>query len=311
MSPGSTAGRPHTRLATTRGKATESGNPVTPTRAQPAAQATIDTHDAAIKVLKKARIIKKESEVQDLQLLVQALRRHSATLREPGQQSQLQASDIDAKIYDALATLIEEHANGYLSIQGHVTRALEDATAIMKQELAKGLEEIKESAAEAATTVKDTAQQVHNSLHTKANFPTPQTYSEAVTRGRQTQSGGNPATATPAEVLKIGVSTPASNEEIKKEEAQKALADMAAPESIKIRLVNKYVKSENLVIEMKDDESSDWIKTGSRADMLATKLGGKVAVPVHWNLVKFVPVEFDLGRPHQDRMDEEPVLEKT
>ncbi|KAJ3503465.1 hypothetical protein NMY22_g18241 [Coprinellus aureogranulatus] len=297
----STTGRPTTRQNSQRNpqKGTPSG---TPTRPQTPRQATVDTYDAAVKVLKQAKIIKKESEVQNLPLLIQALRQHSINLRQPGQQSQLQASEIDAKIYDAIATLIEDHTNGYISLHEQFSQAITEATAEMKQELEKGLGEIKDAAAAATAAVQDTAQQVHNTIQAKADFPAPQSYADAARNNLTPTLSARDLSLLSIEARKIKLRLDPDGVEALngktameiKKTVEEALTALGAPEDVKIRLVTKFAKSESLVIEMKDDVSANWVKAGGRTKSLAVRLGSTVSTLTHWNRVKFVPVEFNI-----------------
>lgn len=290
-----------------------SGAPERPASSSEAlAQPTIDTYEGAIKVLKQANIIKKDTDVQNITLLVNSLRQHSCTMRQVRQKTQLQASDIDPKIYDALAIIIETHCNGYMSIhaalEAKFSQTLNNITTEIKGDLEKGLLSIKEVTMEAAQSVKDSAHQVHKTVTSiPSNSFSQQTYAAATRNGAQPKTA--PVVLTAEDHAKLAadrrkvtlilekdgtnIIVGKNNDELKKM-ATEALVKMEAPEEVRIRSTNVYLRSNTAVLEMWDDDSARWIKAGERAKTLATHLGSKISVPISWNIVNFVPVEFDI-----------------
>jgi gas vesicle protein len=276
---------------------------------------TVETYDAAVRLLKKAQIIKKEADVQNLGLLASALKQHSVTLRSTTNRSQLQASDMDAKIFDAIALIIEEHGNGYIAIQSSLqnqfTQALGEVTTGMKDELMKGLSQIKDATNEAVEAVTNAARQVHDTVSAKTNHFSQQTYAAIAEAARNTepQNGKYRSMLTQAELGKVALEWKRiklkldadgkerilgkTDQEVKTM-AQKALEDMGAGPEVQIRMATLRIGAGTVILEMLNDGSKEWIRTEGRIDKLAKAMGSSVSTPLCWNKVDFVPVEFDV-----------------
>lgn len=300
----------------------------------PLAPKPLQASSDEVKTLKNARIITKVSEVHSVCALADALLRF-ASQQSAGQQTLLPAAH-DKKVFKALGTILSTLANQ--DGADNIEIALEDAKEAAKEGTKEGMrevvrEEVKEiiqgevmemlkeelrkmgeNQDRAHSSWKECQQEMQEAMKAKRSSDYPPLGSPPVSYSAVTAAGvtaaahpnlvARKATQERQILIKLSEGNEIMGREVEAQEVlqavQRRISAMEDSEGIRIRMVTRNMRRNDMVLEMATDAGAAWIRSGDRMRELAEQLGGSVKERTYTVIVKFVPTIFD----HEKELDE-------
>lgn len=276
------------------------GGPASGTRST----AAPSTKDEALSALKNAKVITEDHEASSLLKLAEALQRHAQKAKPSGQQ-QIQVSNIDKRVFEAIAYLIKHYAEGAETTQEFFRAELEAAKEDLKGTIRSGLAEFRQHADHASASVMDIAKEVHTTLATRSTSSAP-SYSSVVANGHPAGVDARTLARHSIQARQILFDQDGPNSQLSdqpdsakaKETVQKILDNMQAPPDVKVRNITWTKESgsnrrRSVLIEMASDAAATWLRAGERLQRFSEALGAKVRGRSYKVLAKFIPITFD------------------